>query len=71
MSIPGQPKRVIKIAIIPASAKGLIKDAKNIGDLVYMVLKSLDNKLIILPNYCVFAVYCDIFDSFAYIKNTN
>lgn len=32
--IPGQPKRVIKIAMIPAKAKGLIMDAKNIGDLV-------------------------------------
>lgn len=57
MRIPGQPKRVIRIAIIPASAKGAIMAAKNIGDLVYIVLKSLDNKFIILPSYWVLAVY--------------
>lgn len=51
INIPGQPKRVIKIATIPANTKGAIKDAKKIGDFVYIVLKSLDNKFIILPSY--------------------
>lgn len=51
ISIPGHPKRVIRIAITPGKAKGVIIEAKNIGDFVYIVLKSLDSKLIILPNY--------------------
>lgn len=69
--IPGQPKRVINIAIIPTNTKGEDKEAKKSGDFVYIVLKSLDNKLIILPSYCVFAVYCDILDNLAYIKKIN
>jgi hypothetical protein len=69
--IPGQPKRVINIAIIPANTKGEANEANKRGDFVYIVLKSLDNKLIILPSYCVFAVYCDILDNLAYIKKIN
>jgi hypothetical protein len=34
ISIPGQPNRVINIAIIPANTKGEINEAKKIGDFV-------------------------------------
>lgn len=34
INIPGQPNRVINIAIIPAKTKGVINDAKKTGDFV-------------------------------------
>jgi hypothetical protein len=70
-NIPSQPKRVIKITITPAKVMGAIKKLKKVADFIYMALKSLEIRLMILPNYCVFAVYCVILDSFAYIKKIN
>ncbi len=69
--IPGHPNLVIKMAIIPAKPRGAMNDAKNIGALVSIVLKSFDNKLIILPNYWFLIVYCDNLDNLQYIRNTN
>ena len=63
MSMPGHPNRMIKMARIPANPRGATMEAKKMGDLVSMVLKSFDNKLIIFPSSCDFAVYCDILES--------
>lgn len=63
MRMPGQPKRVIKIAMMPARAKGVIRAAKKIGLFVSIVLKSFESRFIILPSYWVFAVYWEIFES--------
>jgi hypothetical protein len=70
-NIPGQPKRVIKIIITPTKVNGAIKELKKVADFIYMALKSLESRLMILPNYCVFAVYCVILDNLAYIKKIN
>lgn len=61
---PGHPNLVTSIAMIPPRTSGVHKAAKNIGDLTYIVLKSLDSRLIIFPIYCDLAVYCESFDNF-------
>ena len=68
---PAGPKRLSKIAIMPRKAKGATKDGRNIHVFASMLLKSFDSKFIIFPNYEDLAVYCEILDSFLYIKNTN
>jgi hypothetical protein len=42
--------------------KGAIKELKKVADFIYMALKSLESRLMILPNYFVFAVHCVILD---------
>ena len=64
ISIPGQPKRVIRTAMIPAKARGVMREATNVEDFVSIVLKSLESRFIILPSSWDFAVYWEIFDNF-------
>lgn len=43
--IPGQPSRNINMTAIPVKANGKVIEAKNIGILSSMILKSLDSML--------------------------
>ena len=56
---------------MPINVNGIIIAISRIGVSASSELKSLEIKLIILPNYWDFAVYWEILDSFAYIIITN
>ena len=56
---------------MPINANGIIIAISRIGVSASSELKSLEIKLIILPNYWDFAVYWEILDSFVYIIITN
>lgn len=63
ISNPGHPRRVTKITRIAIIANGVTKAHIVIIDVDYITLKSFDIKLIILPSYCIIAVYWVILDN--------
>lgn len=48
---PYQPNLTDKMPTSPIKANGAIMEAKNMGSFIYKELQSLDNELMILPNY--------------------
>lgn len=53
---PGHPSRTIKIIAIPIKAKGKVNEAKNMGILSSIILKSFESILTTLEVYEFFSV---------------
>ncbi len=54
--IPGQPNRLISMIIVPMKPIGATVAASSVGKFIYIVLNSLESRLIILPIFWIFAV---------------
>ena len=65
-TIATHPKRIIKRIVIPAKVTGKANDQRIVINLVYMMLRSFESRLVILPNSDDFITKDVIFDILLY-----